>query len=113
MKILGVIATVVVAAFVFVLLITGLVDAYIWIAGFLHAQYALGITTQASHSYDAVSGSLPVVVGVLGFSSVFTAGYKHINCEQPGCLRPGHRHPDHGRPVCRRHYHHDVVPEHP
>ncbi len=36
--------------------------------------------------------------------------YRHINCEQPGCRRLGHRHPDHGRPVCRKHYHHDVVP---
>ena len=37
--------------------------------------------------------------------------WKHINCEQPGCPFPGHRHPEHGRPVCRRHYHHDVVPK--
>ena len=38
--------------------------------------------------------------------------YKHINCEQPHCWRPGHRHPDHGRPVCRKHYHCDLVPPH-
>jgi len=35
---------------------------------------------------------------------------RHHNCEHPGCWRLGHRHPEHGRPVCRAHYHHDVIP---
>lgn len=35
---------------------------------------------------------------------------RHVNCEQPWCLRPGHRHPGHGRPVCRKHYHDEVKP---
>lgn len=30
--------------------------------------------------------------------------YMHHQCYVPGCLRPGHVHPDHDhRPVCRRH----------
>jgi hypothetical protein len=44
---------------------------------------------------------LGIVLGVL----------KHVNCEQHGCWRPGHRHPGHGRPVCRKHYHNDVEPD--
>lgn len=30
--------------------------------------------------------------------------WRHVNCEERGCWRPGHRHPEHGRPVCRKHY---------
>lgn len=48
-------------------------------------------------------GELTLLAGLIGV-------YKHVNCEQPRCLRLGHRHPDHGRPVCRKHYHCDVVP---
>jgi len=36
--------------------------------------------------------------------------WKHVNCEEPRCWRPGHRHPGHGRPVCRRHFHSANVP---
>jgi hypothetical protein len=35
----------------------------------------------------------------------------HHNCEQKGCWRLGHVHPEHGRPVCRAHYHHDLAPK--
>jgi hypothetical protein len=49
---------------------------------------------------------LSIVVAIVGL-------YRHHNCEQPGCWRTGHRHPEHGRPVCRKHYHHDVAPESP
>lgn len=30
---------------------------------------------------------------------------KHHNCHSRWCLRTGHKHPEHGWPVCRRHYH--------
>lgn len=36
--------------------------------------------------------------------------YRHHNCGQRRCLRLGHAHPDHGRPVCRRHFHSNLVP---
>lgn len=43
-------------------------------------------------------------LGELTLLGIAIGAYKHINCEEPGCWRRGHRHPDHGRPVCRRHY---------
>lgn len=47
----------------------------------------------------------------LAYLGAVLAAYRHVNCEHPWCPRPGHRHPDHGRPVCRRHYHdNDVKP---
>ncbi len=44
-------------------------------------------------------------IGELTILGIAIGAYKHINCEEPGCWRFGHRHPGHGRPVCRRHYH--------
>lgn len=41
------------------------------------------------------------------------AAARHLNCDKRGCWRLGHRHPDHGRPTCRRHYHHDLKPKEP
>jgi hypothetical protein len=40
------------------------------------------------------------------FSTIFavTVWYLHHQCEEPGCLRMGHPHNEHGRPVCRSHY---------
>ncbi len=29
--------------------------------------------------------------------------YRHHNCIETGCWRPGHPDPDHGHPVCRKH----------
>lgn len=45
----------------------------------------------------------------LAYVGVFLGAWRHLNCEQPGCWRPGHRHPDHGRPVCRKHFHENNV----
>ena len=42
-------------------------------------------------------GEVTIVGGLLAL-------YKHVNCEEPGCWRLGHRHPGHGRPVCRKHF---------
>jgi hypothetical protein len=36
--------------------------------------------------------------------------WKHHNCHEPRCPRTGHKHPVHGWPSCRHHYHN--VPEH-
>jgi hypothetical protein len=50
--------------------------------------------------YDLVSGWIPCAMlstGVWGL-------YKHHQCGEIGCWRPGHAHPDHGVPVCGRHY---------
>lgn len=33
--------------------------------------------------------------------------YRQHNCVEPGCRKLGHPHPNHGHPVCRRHYHPD------
>lgn len=55
--------------------------------------------------WSGIGSDVFLITGLAAF-------YKHINCEQKGCWLPGHRHPDHGRPVCRQHYHHDVTPQH-
>jgi hypothetical protein len=49
-------------------------------------------------------------LGEITLLGIAIGAYKHINCEEPGCWRPGHRHPDHGRPVCRHHFHSDSIP---
>ena len=54
-----------------------------------------------NHGYQWWSGA-GSDLGELTLLGMALAAWKHINCEQPGCLRPGHRHPDHGRPVCRK-----------
>lgn len=95
------------------LLAAGFVAGAIWLAGVLGLQHTMGMDTQTTKNYDSVSGVLPIIVTSFAYSSFFAAIWKHVNCEQPGCPWPGHRHPDHGRPVCRRHYHADVVPERP
>lgn len=100
-------------ALALVLVATGFVEGMLWLTGVFGLQHALGMDTQTTHNYASVSGVLPIMVALLGFSSLVLGVWKHINCEQPGCWRPGHRHPDHGRPVCRMHYHHDVVPPRP
>ena len=46
----------------------------------------------------------------LMYVGAFAAVWRHVNCEQPRCLRPGHRHPGHGRPVCRKHYKNEMRP---
>jgi hypothetical protein len=35
---------------------------------------------------------------------------KHHNCHSKRCLRPGHKHPVHGWPACKKHWH--EVPSH-
>lgn len=47
--------------------------------------------------------SLTLITGLLAF-------YKHHNCHHKRCWRPGHKHPVHGWPACKTHYH--DVPEH-
>lgn len=47
------------------------------------------------------------------FITAALVAYRHKNCEHKGCPWLGHAHPEHGRPVCRSHYHHDVVPARP
>lgn len=54
--------------------------------------------------WSGIGSDVFLVTGAAAF-------YKHVNCEQPGCWRFGHRHPDHGRPTCRKHYHDTTAPE--
>lgn len=110
LKILAFITGVFLGALLLLFLVTGLVDGSVWLAGILHLQHDLGQDSQTTKNYASASGSLPIMVACLGFSSFFAAAWKHVNCEKPGCPRPGHRHPGHGRPVCRKHYHSNVVP---
>ncbi len=56
--------------------------------------------------YDLVSGWIPCAALVTGVAGIF----RHWQCEKENCHKLGHRHPDHGRPVCRDHYHHDIMP---
>jgi hypothetical protein len=112
-RLLMVIPAIALAAIVVTFIAAGVVVGFIWLSGVLGLERALGIDTQSSKNYDLVSGVLPALITSLGFSGLVVTMVKHINCEQPGCWRIGHRHPDHGRPVCRKHYHHDVVPTRP
>lgn len=43
----------------------------------------------------------------LAYVGAILAAWKHLNCREPWCPRFGHAHPDHGRPVCARHFHSD------
>lgn len=108
-RILAVLALVVVGAFVLILLAAGFVEGMLWGAALLGLQHALGMDTQASHNYAAVSGVLPMMIASLGFSGFAVTLIKHLNCEQPGCWRLGKPHPGHGRHVCRLHFHSDDV----
>lgn len=97
-------------AFVFMVASIALIEGVLWMANLLGAYHELGIDTQQSHNYAFTSGYGPMMITALGFSGALLTVWKHINCEYPGCPWPGHRHPDHGRPVCTKHYHADVVP---
>lgn len=112
-RILAGAVVVAVVAFVLILLAAAFVEGMLGAAALLGLQHALGMDTQTSHNYAAVSGVLPMIVAAFGFSGALIGIWRHINCEVPGCPRPGHTHPEHGRPVCRRHYHHDVAPPAP
>ena len=48
-------------------------------------------------------GEATLVVAVLGV-------VKHHNCHHKGCPLPGHRHPKHGWPACRKHW--NDTPDH-
>lgn len=103
-RILAIPVLIAAAALLLVLAVTAFVVGILKLAGLLGLQHALGMDTQTSHQYASVSGSMPMMVAVLGFSGVLVTAYKHLNCEESGCWRLGHRHPGHGRPVCRKHY---------
>jgi hypothetical protein len=76
--------------------------------GFLHF---FGIDTQQSDNYDFFSGSGPVFVALIGFSSLFGGLAHHVNCHEPGCWRIG-RHKIGGTPWCNVH-HGNARPERP
>lgn len=70
-----------------------------WISTYLlHPLHGDGYQWWSGAGSDL--GELTLVGLVLGM-------YRHKNCESKGCWRLGHNHPDHGRPVCRHHYHRD------
>lgn len=112
-RVLSVVAVIMAVALLLMLLAAGLAVTVIATANWLGLDRALGIDTQNSQNYAFVSGSGPMFIAALGFSSVAVSLLRHLNCEQPGCWRLGHRHPDHGRPVCKWHYHEDLRPPTP
>jgi hypothetical protein len=63
----------------------------------------LGWDTQQSDNYDAFSGSLPVMVTILGMSTIITGLWHSVNCHHEGCWRIG-RHKVKGTPWCNRHH---------
>lgn len=48
-------------------------------------------------------GEITVIGMVLG-------AIRHVNCHHKGCWKPGHRHPEHGWPACKRHW--NETPDH-
>lgn len=72
-----------------------------WSTYVLHVEHNNGY--QWWSGFGANFGEITVIGAAIAL-------LRHHNCEQPGCWRLGHRHPDHGRPVCRKHYHHDLAP---
>jgi hypothetical protein len=66
--------------------------------------YVLHPERGAGYAWWSGAGSCLTYLAILG------AAYKRVNCEEHGCWRLGHRHPGHGRPVCRRHYHSHKAP---
>ena len=74
-------------------------------------QHMLGMDTQTTKNYASVSGYLPIVVAINGFSGLLVTALRHLNCEEPGCWKLGKPHPGHGRYVCRDHHHSvNVIP---
>lgn len=97
-------------AFVLVLLAAGFVEGFLAVASLLGLQHALGMDTQTSHNYAAVSGVLPIIVASLGFSGAIVGVWRHVNCHVEGCPRVG-RYGVEGTPykVCKPH--HPTVPD--
>lgn len=67
----------------------------------LHPLRGLGYQLWSGVNSDL--GEITLLGGLIALA-------KHHNCEERRCWRPGHLHPEHGRPVCRKHYHDDVMP---
>lgn len=80
---------IVAVAFLLTLIASGFVEGMLWVAQIMHLQHALGMDTQTSHNYASVSGVLPVMVATLGFSSLITGWWHHVNCHTAGCPRIG------------------------
>jgi hypothetical protein len=80
----------------------GLIFGVVVPQAFIHF---FGIDTQQSDNYDFFSGSGPVFVALLGFSSLFAGLAHHVNCHEPGCWRVG-RHKVNGTPWCNVHHEH-------
>lgn len=77
-----------------------------------HAFSVYVLHVQNGNGYQFWSG-FGSDLGEATLFGVAIGAWRHINCESPGCPRTGHRHPDHGRPVCRKHYHDPIIPPKP
>lgn len=66
--------------------------------------HLLGVDTQQSYSYNALSAFIPSAETGLGMSTLITGLWHSLNCHEPGCLRVG-RHKVDGTPWCNRHHH--------
>ena len=66
------------------------------------------MSTGKHGGYNFWSGNAaPSVPDLLAVGALY---WHHNNCHVKRCPFTGHKHPDHGWPSCRLHYH--VVPEH-
>ena len=62
----------------------------------------LGWDGQTSDNYAAWSGSVPALIAMLGYVSLFASLVHRFNCHQKGCWRPG-RHQIGSGVWCNRH----------
>jgi hypothetical protein len=85
-----------------VILVAGLVIALL-VAFWLKIMHFLGWDGQTSDYYAAWSSSIPALIALLGFSSLFAGFAHHINCHEPGCWRFG-RHHVNGSVWCNLHH---------
>ena len=57
--------------------------------------------------WSGIAGSF--LTSLPGWGVALAIFYRHHNCGQKRCWRLGHAHPEHGRPVCKKHYHNDIL----
>lgn len=75
------------------------------------SPHAAWVACRSYNLWSGIAGSFLTSVPGWGLAAGLFA--RHHNCREKRCWRLGHRHPEHGLPVCRRHYHADVIPQKP
>ena len=105
-------AVIIVVAVLLVFLASLFAIAVLGFSHLLGLERALGIDTQESKNYDLVSGSGPIIVTAVGFSSILVTGWHHLNCHQDGCWRIGRYSVAGGKyKTCKSHHPDPIVKE--